>query len=310
MRSTRSLGLPLAALIGLLALPSLVVAETSITPEEFLGRVDRAIALARLDGAPPSAERMSAIRTALGLPVEITFGEWTTSVPRDPVIEPLAGASVDDFDRAQLRLRSLARMTADTASRQPHTDSELATALDAAYRGVVPPRPDPFTLVLQTFEEAIQAITARIGEAVGRVGDALAWLILIGIVVLAGYALLRSDLVPDRRVRSGRLPGDTAQAVDWVGRGEAALRVGDLHEAVRAFYVALLVVLAARGIVADAPALTAGEARIAVRRSRPELFPAIARATDTYERVVYGGATPGEGDVQGLRDAAAQVRKR
>lgn len=301
--------LALAALSGLLALPSFVVAETSITPEEFLGRVDHATALAHLDGAPPSAERMTAIRTTLGLPVEIAFGGWTASLPRDPVIEPLRGTSVDDFERAEERLTSLARIAADTAARQPHTPSQVATALEAAYRGVVPPRPDPFTLVFQTFDEAIQAIMARIGEAVGRAGDALAWLILIGILVLAGYALLRSDLVPDRRARSGRLTSGTDQAVDWVGRGEAALRVGDLHEAVRAFYVALLVVLAARGIVADAPALTAGEARMAVRRSRPELFPAIAQATDTYERVVYGGATPREGDVQGLRDAAAQVRQ-
>jgi hypothetical protein len=79
---------------------------------------------------------------------------------------------------------------------------------------------------------------------------------------------------------------------------------------VRAFYVALLVALAARGVVADAPALTAGEARVAVRRVRPELFPTIAQATDTYERVVYGGDTPDAGDIQHLRDATTRVRLR
>ena len=303
------LSLSIAALIGILALPSLAVAQDSLDPDAFIDRLERAQGLAHLDGAAPSTERMGSLRSTLGLPVEIVIGDWSTVIPRDPVLEGLSGTSGDDFERAAQRLASISRTLSAAVSRTPHQRADLDAALDAAYRGVVPPRPDPVMLVFQAVEDVIQAILQRIGDVVGRAGDALAWIVLIGIVVLAAIALLRSDLVPDRQSRTRGLASDGVHSVDWVARGEAALRAGDLHEAVRAFYVALLVVLAARGIVADAPALTAGEARIAVRRLRPELFPAIAQATDTYERIVYGGDRPDERDIQHLREATTRVRR-
>ena len=309
MRSRRWLSLSIATLIGMAALPSLATAQDSLTPDAFLERIDRAQALARLDGGAPSTERMASLRSSLGLPIEIVIDDWSTLIVPDPVLEDLAGTSTTDFELAELRLTALSRAVSDAVTRPHRQPGDLAAALDAAYRGVVPPRPDPLTLIFQTFDEALQAILQRLGDVVGRAGDAVGWLILLGIVALAGVALLRSDLVPDRRARVSSIAGSDVHTVDWVARGEAAIRAGDLHEAVRAFYVALLVVLAARGIVADAPALTAGEARVAVRRVRPELFPAIAQATDTYERVVYGGVTPNAGDVQDLREAATRVRK-
>ena len=121
--------------------------------------------------------------------------------------------------------------------------------------------------------------------------------------------LLRSRLVPDRAASSGAQGRRHDRSVDWAARADEALRAGDLHEAVRASYLALLAVLAGRGIVANAPALTAGEARFAVRRARPGLFPAIARATESYERVIYGGETPDRADVDHLREATAEARK-
>ena len=309
MRSKRWLSLSIATLIGVLALPSLAVAQDSLSPEAFLDRLERAAGLARLDGAAPSSERMAAVRSALGLPVEIVVDDWSTVIPPDRVLEGLAGTTTTDFERAGERLASLSQTMSEVVSRTPRSAGDVAAALDAAFRGVVPPRPDPLALVLRSFDEAIQAVLQRIGDIVGRAGNALAWIVLVGIVVLAGIALLRTDLVPDRQSRTSGLDGAGVHTIDWMARGEAAIRAGDLHEAVRAFYIALLGVLAARGSVADAPALTAGEARVAVRRVRPELFPVIAQATDTYERVVYGGATPAEGDLQHLREAPARVRK-
>jgi len=307
---TRWLSLSIAALIGVLALPSVAVAQDSLTPEAFLDRVDRARALARLDSDAPSTDRMATMRSTLGLPVEIVIEDWSTVIPPDPILEELSGTSSTDFERAEQRLASLSRTLSDTVARTPRQSGELAAALEAAYRGVVPPRPDPLTIVLQTFDDALQAILQRLGDAVDRAGGALGWLILLGIILLAGIGLMSSGLVPDRQARTRALAGAGVHSVDWMARGEAALRAGDLHEAVRAFYVALLVALAARGVVADAPALTAGEARVAVRRVRPELFPTIAQATDTYERVVYGGDTPDAGDIQHLRDATTRVRLR
>ena len=137
----------------------------------------------------------------------------------------------------------------------------------------------------------------------------LAWVALILIGAIVVVYLFRARLVPDRVSSAGRADRGGSGPVDWAARAEEALRAGDLHEAVRTMYLALLATLAGRGIVADAPALTAGEARFAVQRRRPALFPAIARATDAYERVIYGGAVPDERDVEHLRDAAAEARR-
>ncbi len=202
---------------------------------------------------------------------------------------------------------TLERSFADAVSAQPVDSARVAAALDEAYRGVVPPRPDLLSEILRVIGEVIEAILQRFGDVLANAGNALAWIVLIAIAAIAVLLLFRARLVPDRVSPAARSLR-ASESVDWAARAEEALRAGDLHEAVRALYLALLVVLAGRGIVAEAPALTAGEARFAVQRRRPALFPAIARATESYERVVYGGAAPDERDVEHLRDAAAQAR--
>ncbi len=309
MRGRRWLLAPILTLVGTLALAAPGVAQTHISPEEFRGRLERAAALARLDGTAPSGQRMAELRGALGLPVDVVIGDWPGAIPKDPFLESLSGESVVDFDRAGQRLAALGNALDDALSREARSVAEMADALAGAYRGVVPPRPDPLTSVLQYFEDVIQAILQRIGSVLANAGSVLTWVALIAIIAFAAWFLLRSRLVPDRVSRTdleGRRP---ASSVDWAARADEALRAGDLHEAVRASYLALLAVLAGRGIVANAPALTAGEARFAVRRARPALFSAIAQATDSYERVIYGGATPDRRDVERLREATAEARK-
>ncbi len=308
MRRRRWLAAPIAALAGMLVLAAPGVAQTQISPQGFLDRLGRAAELAQLDGMAPSPQRMADLRAALDLPVEIVIGDWTVAIERDAILEDLSGESADDFVQADLRLAAISRSLDDAVSRDPRSAATLAEALAGAYRGVVPPRPDPFLTVMQLVDDVFQAIVQRLGNLLANAGNALAWIALVAIVVVAGWFLLRAQVVPDRRSRAGE-GRRAASSVDWAARAEEALRAGDLHEAVRASYLALLAVLAGRGIVANAPALTAGEARFAVRRARPALFPTIARATDSYERVIYGGATPDRGDVEQLREAAAEARK-
>jgi hypothetical protein len=66
--------------------------------------------------------------------------------------------------------------------------------------------------------------------------------------------------------------------------------------------------LSGRGLLIDAPGLTAGECRSTVRAVRPELFDAIADATGTFEQIAYGGAVPEPDDVDTLRRAVALAR--
>jgi Domain of unknown function (DUF4129) len=309
VRGRRWLLAPIVALAGMLALAWPGVAQTQLSPDEFRGRLDRAMELARLDRTAPSPQRMADLRAALGLPVEVVIGDWSGEIRQDPILEDLSGQDAGDFERAGRRLAALGKALDDALSRDARPPAAIADALAGAYRGVVPPRPDPLTMVLQYFEDVIQAIVQRVGNVLANAGGALAWVALVAIILFAGWFLMRSRLVPDRVSSAGAQGRRAASSVDWAARAEEALRAGDLHEAVRASYLALLAVLAGQGIVANAPALTAGEARFAVRRARPALFTTIARATDSYERVIYGGATPDHRDVEQLREATALARK-
>jgi hypothetical protein len=300
---------PITLMIGMLVLAPPSAAQTQLSPEEFRVRIDRATELARLDGTAPSPERMADLRATLGLPVDIVIGDWSGEVPQDPILDSSSGETAAEFERAGERLGALRDSVAAAISREPYPAGSVAEALAGAYRGVVPPRPNPFATVLQIFDDVFQAIVQRVGKLVANAGNALAWIALIGIVAFAALFLLRSRLVPDRVSRVDATGRRGVASVDWAARADEALRAGDLTEAVRASYLALLAVLAGRGIVSTAPALTAGEARFAVRRTRPALFPVVARATDSYERVVYGGADPDRRDFEQLREATAEARK-
>jgi hypothetical protein len=229
------------------------------------------------------------------------------------VVDPLAGlrgTSPAHFKRAADRLAALATSLEEAVARAMPDTHDLARALDDAYRGIAQPRPDLPGLVLQWVGEALGWILQRISRALGAAGTPLAWLVvLLTAVAVAALTWRRGRLVPDRVLSSGAGARRGTGPVDWSGLADEAIRAGDLHEAVRALYLALLASLAGRGLLADAPTLTAGEARSAVSQARPALFPAVSRATKSYERVVYGGAPPDQGDLDHLRQAAALARR-
>jgi len=300
---------PIAALVGTLALAGPLVAQTQISPDEFLDRLRRAQELARPGADAPSRERIDDVRAALGLPVEVVIGDRAIEIPPDPILEGLSGSEAADFDAADDRLSALERSLTDVLVQDARTPDQVARALDEAYRGVVAPQPDLLQEVLRIIGEVFEAVVQRIGNVIATAGNALAGIALVFIGAIVVLYLFRARLVPDHVSSAGSADGGATGPVDWAARAEDALRAGDLREAVRALYLALLVTLAGRGIVAEAPALTAGEARFAVQRRRPALFPTIARATDAYERVIYGGAVPDERDIDQLREATAQARR-
>jgi hypothetical protein len=310
VRSRGRLLAPVAALVCLTALASPAIAQGPITPEAYLDRLQRAEQLAQLDGEAPTPQRMAELRTTLGLPVQVGVDGWSVEIAPDPVLDELSGGDTRDFQTAGERIAALGRSLTEALSRDRPSADRVAEALRDAYRGVVQPRPDVAQIMLDAIRDVVQGIVQRIGSVVGGAGTALAWIALIAIVVVAVAAfVVPSRLVSDRRTKASRGGRGVARTVDWTARADEALRAGDLHEAVRALYLALLGVLASRGFIADVPALTAGEARFAVRRARPALFPAIALATESYERVVYGGVPPADSDVQVLREATAQARR-
>jgi len=189
--------------------------------------------------------------------------------------------------------------------------TQLRDALARSYRGV---RDEPglaeramgiLLNLLRALLDLVRRALTNDGVSVGV--TIAAWAIVGVLAFFAVMALRRLRLSPDRRARIVR---EREEIVDWHARAEAALRAGDHREAVRALYRALLAALDRRGVVPDAPSMTAGRARRVTRAARPDLALAVEGATGVYERVAYGLDTFGEPDLQRMREAEEAVLAR
>jgi hypothetical protein len=250
---------------------------------------------------------MDELRGALGLPAEIVIGDRSVFLPADPFLGRLSGESTVDFSRARVHLEGARRALDEALARDAPGAGEVQGALDRAYRGVVQISPSLLDRISRVLSELIAWVMHVLGNFVGA-SSVLAWAVLLGLVAAGLLLLRRARLVPERILSGRGADRGPETKVDWRQRAQEALRAGDLREAIRALYLALITTLAGRGLLADAPALTAGEARAAVRRTRPTLYALVARATDSYERVLYGGVDPQESDIQALLEAEAGAR--
>jgi hypothetical protein len=246
---------------------------------------------------------MRALEETMGLPTVVRIDGVDVAVPPDPVVGSLAGARAEDFRRAAVRLGALQGSLVRATSATPADRDEIESALTDAYRGVLQVDPGIIERIRRAIAELIQGLLARLFSFQGA-GTIVAWAVLVGLGILAVWLIRRLRLVPETsmEVAGG---GTGTPRVDWIARAEDAVRAGDLHLAVHAFYRGLLAALSGRGLLIDAPGLTAGECRSTVRAVRPELFDAVADATEAFEQIAYGGAVPEPGDVDTLRRAVA-----
>lgn len=307
MRRIASLCVVLATGI-LLAAPAGAQPRPAISPEELLDRLEAAAVLAEDGVADPSPARMGQVEEAMGFPTVVRIEGADMAVPADPVMASLTGSSAGDFRRAADRLGALRDSLERATSTEPVDADVIESALTDAYRGVLQVDPGIIERIRRAIGELIQGLLARLFSFQGA-GTIVAWAVLVGLGILAVWLIRRLRLVPETsmEVAGG---GTGTPRVDWIARAEDAVRAGDLHLAVHAFYRGLLGALSGRGLLIDAPGLTAGECRSTVRAVRPELFDAVADATGAFEQIAYGGAVPEPGDVDTLRRAVALARSR
>jgi hypothetical protein len=294
--------------VGLIMAVSLAgptAAQTTVSTNGFSARLEQAIDVTKLGSAVPSPAWMRKVRDTLGLPVMVRFYGQVVAVPRDPFLEGLSGNDASDFDRAAVHLGWQYRQLQIARDLGPPDSQRVQEALDRAYRQVVQVRPNPLEGIRRAVSELIASFLHRLVDFAGP-GSVLAWSILFGLAAGAVILLRRARLLPER-ILTTPMSDRPAEEVNWSRRAEEALETGDLVRAVRALYMALLDTLARRGLLAEAPALTAGECRAVVRRARPALYPEVARATELYERVVYGSAPPGQMEVEALLEANAKA---
>ena len=282
---------------------------TTVPLETYIERLR--IALTAIDAG--DREPRAAIRTALSdldLPQQISLPDGSSvTVTTSAIIGGAGGPEATTLSWVRARLR-VALESADAALATPVPDrSRIDAALADAYGGLQPTSPSLYQRLLTDVRQALGWLLDHTIGKVGRTptGTVIAWTVVLAF--LAGVVLVL------RRARHGVVPAARAPrdhrdlpTVDWRRLADEALAAGDLTDAVPALYHVLIGTLDSRGVVRDAPSLTAGECRAAVRRSRPGLTSSIDPATAVFERVVYGRAAADQDDIEILRTAEQAVR--
>jgi Domain of unknown function (DUF4129) len=301
-----------ALLLSVLAVSAVrpATAQTTVDVDGYLARLDQAQTLLGDPNADP-AEALGAARAALALPVQVTWPDGSSVIVTDGALLGTA----DDGDDAAAVSASQARLAdasaaASSAKTAPAPDpARIASAISSAYGGEV----EAPSLTQRILSRIAQALGWLLDHTLGALvrstaGSVVAWLLVIAAVAAFLWFGRRSrfGIVPEARTD---VAASEVAIVDWRRAADEALARGDQNEAVMALYHVLVHTLASRGVVREAPSLTAGECRWAVRRERPALAAPIERATAAFERVAYGKQDAVPGDVDALR-AAEQEAKR
>ena len=167
--------------------------------------------------------------------------------------------------------------------------------------------PGPLRRALQRILDVVGDL---LGDALGTVATVpgVAW-------VIAGLGIVALALVVWRATRGatlGRgqdvavpLSASERAAEDWAADADRLAAAGDLEAALRARYVAAVVTLIEQGVVEDVPGRTIRELDAELRGRAPGLQPALARAGDRVEAVVFGDQ---DASAQDLELATAALR--
>ena len=205
---------------------------------------------------------------------------------------PVTGAAVTLPPGAHAE-DEIRRTVADVLSRPEFRDSQ-PSILDQA---------------LQWLGEQLSRFLALLsGNDVGRAVFALALAaVVVAMIVAAVWFLRRVQRSGERAGNAGVGPTGRS-AREWEQDAGDAERAGDLREAVRCRYRAVIADLAARGLLDEVPGWTAGQYREAVRTAVPQAFPQFDRATDIFDRAWYGHIPVRREDVQAMTEAVGEVR--
>ncbi|MGH2705085.1 MAG: DUF4129 domain-containing protein [Actinomycetota bacterium] len=278
----------------------------ALSRDELLSRIAAARGLAAEGVSDPSPGRMDAVRRTLGLPDSLDLDEGRrVTIEADPYLAGIRGEIGDEFRRAGAHLETLEAGVRSTGTGS-FGDQRIASALARAYAGV---------RTRESLWERLRGLVARLIAALqewiarhvaGSPSRAVAWLIVGGVLVGIVILLRRLRIVPNRSVAP--VTDDVREEQDWRRLAEQAETSGDLGAALKARYRLLLAVLAARGILRDAPSLTATECRASVRTKLPRAYPPVADATDAFERVFYAQVAPRAEDLRTMRTAEEAAR--
>lgn len=155
---------------------------------------------------------------------------------------------------------------------------------------------------------------ALLGPILGAVGGSpvIAWIVaVIGLLALGAVVLAAT-----RRLSSGRgatlvaPPIRQRTAADWHADADAHAAAGELREALRCRYTALVAGLVEQGVLEDVAGRTVRELDAEVARAAPLLAEPVAAAGERLERAVYGAEQVTGTDLEVVDHAARLVSGR
>ncbi|MGH2767383.1 MAG: hypothetical protein ACRDIF_00265, partial [Actinomycetota bacterium] len=227
--------------------------------EELLLRIREARILAEEGTSSPSPSKMDEVRAALALPAVVEVGSDRIAMASEPLLDRLRGTGAGEFRQAIAHLDALEITVRETVNASRIDPERTRRALRRAYTGIQP-RPPLIQMLKRGAAERLASLARWLLERLVQLrSPAVSWVVLLSALGVAVLLLRRLRFVPERVVRRGEEA--SRDEPDWGALVEDALARGDLPKAARAAYRALLATLARRGLVTDAPSLTAGECR-------------------------------------------------
>jgi hypothetical protein len=286
------------------------VTPTSISIQDWIGRLQNASTAAAQGEVAPSPETMNGVRDSLGLPVTISTPSGMTTIASDQFLDGLSGGATKDFVAAKDHLDQLVTSAEEADASVPLDRAAIQEHLNSVYEQVHP-RSGGLWDFISDLRRAAGDLLARILSGLfsnkGPV-TVFGWtlvVIALAVVFLIVRRVQRS-IVPHRSRNEDR--GRELERVDWRALAAAARAKGDSREAARCLYHAMLEDFAIAGVVGDDPALTAGELRRSVGRERPEFYQGVSRATRTFERAHFGKSDPPDADIDHMAETERQIR--
>jgi hypothetical protein len=175
-----------------------------------------------------------------------------------------------------------------------------------AYRDLVP---DPAQRLLTEVRSWVAELLFDLfgSTTAGNAGIIVA-VTVVGVVVVAGAVTL---LGLRRRASADLVVDEVAAATveDALGDADAARAAGDVEQAVRHRYGALVLLLVERDVLSNLPGTTVGEVDAAVARAAPACASEVAAAGRVLADVVYGHRRPAVADDDTVGAAVRSARR-
>lgn len=169
--------------------------------------------------------------------------------------------------------------------------------------------PGPVRRLLRYLGDAIAGFLGGLFDGVFGAG-VLPWIAVALGITLVSWLVWRitRGLTADRSIAQVPAEVVSRSPADWHADADAAQARGELREALRCRYAALVATLLGGGLLEDVPGRTVRELDSELAWAVPGIADDVAAAGERFERVVYGHLEVTDQDLEVVANAARRAR--